>query len=366
MNIFLKIKNWLDIKHPFVVYRKPNTNILNGWFQQDDFLYTSDKYTEKGFIFAPFDAENTAVLIPENNADFLQENTPSFNFSDKISEKNFISQKKATETAEKKHLNLVEKGIQAIVENQFKKVVLSRKEAISLTDFNAITAFQKLLTNYKNAFTYIWFHPKVGLWLGATPETLVKINAQNFETMALAGTQIFKGTTDVFWQSKEIEEQQFVTDYITSKLETICTKVQKNDVETIKAGNLLHLKTLISGEITATITSENTSESTTENSTLLKKLHPTPAVCGLPLEASKAFILKNENYNRSYYAGFLGELNLTKTGKNTSELFVNLRCMEIKNNTAFIYVGGGITKDSNPKSEWLETVAKTATMKKVL
>ncbi len=92
---------------------------------------------------------------------------------------------------------------------------------------------------------------------------------------------------------------------------------------------------MISGEISV------------ENSTLIKKLHPTPAVCGLPLESSKEFILKNENYKRTYYTGFLGELNLTKENKNTSELFVNLRCMEIKNSSAFIFVGGGITKESN-------------------
>ena len=76
--------------------------------------------------------------------------------------------------------------------------------------------------------------------------------------------------------------------------------------------------------------------------------------------------LKNENYNRAYYTGFLGELNLNETSKNTSELFVNLRCMEIKKDIAVLFIGGGITKESNPESEWLETVSKSETMKKVL
>ena len=40
--------------------------------------------------------------------------------------------------------------------------------------------------------------------------------------------------------------------------------------------------------------------------------------------------------------------------------------MEVSNKTVNIYVGGGITRDSNPVKEWQETVAKTTTMKKVL
>jgi isochorismate synthase len=40
--------------------------------------------------------------------------------------------------------------------------------------------------------------------------------------------------------------------------------------------------------------------------------------------------------------------------------------MEIHKNNATIFIGGGITKDSNAEKEWLETVAKSKTMKKVL
>ena len=348
MNIFSRIEKSLKSKLPFVVYRKPNSETLKGSFQNNDTLYTSVDYTESGFVFAPFDDKNIAVLLPENESYFQEESIEYTNQSknEDHSTPNYSS--------EKTHVDLVKKGIKAIEGNHFKKVVLSRKEEIKLTGFNSIETFKKLLATYPNAFTYIWFHPKVGMWLGATPETLVKIKGNNFKTMSLAGTQIFNGTTNVSWLSKEIEEQQFVTDYITDKLSTICNKLEKGNTETIKAGNLLHLRTLISGEISV------------ENSILIKKLHPTPAVCGLPLESSKEFILKNENYKRTYYTGFLGELNLTKENKNTSELFVNLRCMEIKNSSAFIFVGGGITKESNSENEWKETIAKTKTMKKVL
>ena len=112
-------------------------------------------------------------------------------------------------------------------------------------------------------------------------------------------------------------------------------------------------------------------------------LHPTPAVCGRPLEIAKQFILNNEDYNRDFYTGFLGELNFEKAQsrnrnrrniennayasiKKTTSLYVNLRCMQLKRNEIDIYVGGGITEDSNAESEWQETVEKTSTIKKVL
>ena len=83
----------------------------------------------------------------------------------------------------------------------------------------------------------------------------------------------------------------------------------------------------------------------------------------MPKELAKEFILKNENYHREYYTGFLGEIN-----DKTIDLFVNLRCMKLDANQkqVSLYIGGGITKDSNATLEWEETVAKSKVMKKVL
>jgi len=137
------------------------------------------------------------------------------------------------------------------------------------------------------------------------------------------------------------------------KLSRFSNNLRQSNTETVKAGSLVHLRTQIKGDI----------EKEGLRS-LVNLLHPTPAVCGMPKEKAKQFILENENYNRSYYTGYLGELNMTEN-KN-SHLFVNLRCMEIKNNIAEIYIGGGITKESNPEKEWEETVAKSNIMLKAL
>lgn len=90
---------------------------------------------------------------------------------------------------------------------------------------------------------------------------------------------------------------------------------------------------------------------------LLKDLHPTPAVGGMPKDLAKNFILDNEGYDRSFYAGFAGYEN-----ENESEFFVNLRCAKIYSNKINLYVGGGIMPDSIPENEWKETELKSRTI----
>ena len=97
-------------------------------------------------------------------------------------------------------------------------MVLSRSEDVQ-TQLEGLGIFKNLLKKYETAFVYYWFHPETGIWLGATPETLLKVERDKFKTMSLAGTQSFQGTSSVNWGEKEIEEQQIVTDSILENLQ---------------------------------------------------------------------------------------------------------------------------------------------------
>jgi len=360
LNFFNKIIDFYATNKPFVVYRKPNENRIAGFFMNDNTLAYSKNFTEAGFVFAPFNGDEKAILFPLENAEFISEELieNDFNFDDT----NFLVDEKAKEN----HINIVEKAIEEIKTSELQKVVISRKEDVQLSDFDLLKVYQKLLKKYKNAFVYVWFHPKVGLWLGATPETLLQVSNANFKTMSLAGTQVAKEDAEfksaeentIVWKRKELEEQQLVTDFIKNQLVTISSNLRIDKTETIRAGNLLHLRTKVEGELLEKA----------DLKSLIRALHPTPAVCGLPRNMARDFIIKNEHYDRSFYTGFLGELNIQdlKFNVQSSQLYVNLRCMEINNKKASIYVGGGITKDSIAKNEWEETVSKSETMKKVL
>lgn len=339
MQVFEEIQIFLSQQKPFVCYVKPNEIVWNLLVQQTDEIIEFSN--QAGFVFMPFH-EGKQVVIPFEGNSFSQGNIE--NFEQKSSE-NFISETNQKETFE----NLVAKGVSAIKQGEFDKVVLSRK-IILKEQISIVETFQNLISSYPTAFRYLFFHPNIGLWMGATPEQLVKINQNQFETVALAGTQLY--SENVIWATKEIEEQQFVTDYIVAKVKDKVTQLMVTDAKTIKAGNLAHLKSFISGVLTTDFQAND----------LIKTLHPTPAVCGLPKENAIDFIIKNEGYKRKYYAGFLGEYNKD----NQTDLFVNLRCLEVENDVVNIYVGCGITKDSNPEKEFIETENKSMTMRNVL
>lgn len=352
IDFFIKVKQQESQNLPFVLYKKPDNIKVVGYFQKNDHLYFAEDFTETGFVFAPF-VGNQMILIPKAESVKWESELSSVeegNTSEHMSIEN--------KDAQVRFEALVQKGIDAITKGVFDKVVLSRKEIVDVPDFDLVTVFTKLIRTYPTAFTYCWFHPKIGLWMGASPERLLKANKNKFFTTALAGTQAYQETTDVVWETKEKEEQQFVTDFILENLKSLASEVTVSSPYTLKAGNLLHIKTEIEGVLN-------------ENSNLkqlVSVLHPTPAVCGLPQMNAKEFILENEDYNRDYYTGFLGVLNkkgFTKQ-KLKTDLYVNLRCMQIKNQHAHLYVGCGITEGSIPENEWKESTNKSMTMKRVL
>ncbi len=352
-------------KLPFVVYRKPNALLTKVILQHDDTLHTVSDFNESGFVFAPFDNTKDVILLPFDA--IIEEEIQTKPTTESINKLRDPSAE-----AHKKYLQLVQKSVDTIQHSELQKIVLSRKEEIE-SKKDPFVLFQELVGNYPTAFVYLWYHPKVGLWTGATPETLVQVNGTTLTTMSLAGTQKLQENVEVSWNEKEIEEQQIVTDYIVHRLQDVTTNVSVTEAKTHQAGSLLHLCAMISGRMAPAVNIGN----------IIKTLHPTPAICGFPTEKAKAFILSEEGYNRKFYTGYLGTLNeRVETARNrnrknqensaykavrtNSELYVNLRCMELTHDKRILYIGGGITKDSNPESEWQETLAKSQIMKRVL
>ena len=253
-----------------------------------------------------------------------------------------------------KHLVYVSEILENIKNKTVEKVVATRKKEIPLTVFDLSELIRRIISMDTAAFRYVWFHPKTGIWCGASPEVLLECDGANFSTMALAGTQKITKDTCPTWGVKETFEQQLVTKAITTNLKKITTSLQVSSPTTQKAGSLYHIKTQIKG------TFDNKQTSLAQ---IASVLHPTPAVCGSPKDHAFSIIQQLEGYDREFYTGFLGPLNLQS---NTAQMYVNLRCMKISPTTATLYVGGGITLDSSPELEWQETKNKMATMLSVL
>ncbi len=284
---------------------------------------------------------------------------------------NGIKNVSVKQTSKQDFIDLVKKGIAEIESEIFQKVVLSRTKQIILpADFDIINIFDKLCETYASAFVSAVSLPHLGVvWIGASPETLVSQDSKGiFRTMALAGTQsaydadgnLIK-TSEALWRQKEIEEQSFVTRYIINCLKRIRVReFEEEGPKTVIAGNLMHLRT----DIIIDTVAINFPQLAT---VMLDLLHPTSAVCGMPKIPATEFILANEGYDREFYSGFLGPVNMQSSeGEVESHIFVNLRTMKLQENTATLYAGCGITADSNPEKEWNETEMKTQTLFKVL
>ena len=351
---------------PFALYRVSGTKEVKVVAQKNSALkkVPSGKglLYAKGFMFAPFiEDENFSKLIIAADIFASEEKLPWLNFAEKSEvveiQKGKFKLKEASESGYKKQ---VKKISREIGKGHFTKVVAARVvKTEKPKGFKAVTFFKKLCKKYPAAFTSLVYTPQYGLWIGASPEILLNVDSTGFKTYSLAGTMSNEGVikssfADLgIWGEKEKEEQKIVSDYIIKAFSAVSNEpaIIKGP-ETVKAGNLLHLRT--------TFTYDSIPHSHWQQ--VVEQLHPTPAVAGLPKKEAIDFILKTEKAPRGFYTGYLGPLNLDRQ----INLYVNLRCMKVLKNKLALFVGCGITAGSNPQNEWLESVQKTKTLLSVL
>ncbi len=352
---------------PFVSFRLPIETEITTLVQYQSFpqkISSLDEIGENsGFVISPFfenEKHGTYFLKPDVIA--LSTEIQASLISMLRSNSNFLTSKTSNinnlnSTSKRDFKNQVNSAVKRINTGKFQKVVLSKIRIIKSSDeFNTSAFFLKLCQKYPHAFVYLIQIPEVGCWLGATPEPLLKTEHESLKTVSLAGTQIATGAAveTYRWSAKEIEEQRIVTDFVEQTLRSSgISKVHKTGPKNYQAANLIHLKTTFEF-------SKNDTNS--RLSALLKALHPTPSVGGLPKSDALNFILKNEKHDRSYYSGFLGPIQINKE----TNIFVNLRCLQLIDNHFVIYSGAGITNSSVAENEWEETENKMMTMTNVI
>lgn len=328
-----------------------------------------------GFLFAPFDPSAPKIFLPADELMVFNHNQLTHAVGTLASllpgeqalaaPQAAVSYKRPlpapSESNGSAYHELVERCRQAVLSGDFEKLVPSRSKDVTLPDtFDLPRVFMQLTSRYPGAMVSLFSSPGTGTWLGATPETLVRVDdRQHFHTVAVAGTQKFEEGMDlrsITWTQKEIEEQALVERYIISCFKKIrLREFDEHGPRTVVAGNVVHLKTEFEVDMVATRYPQL-------GSVMLKLLHPTSAVCGMPMEKSLAFLRAQEGYQREYYSGYLGPIQINRE----SHLFVNLRCMQISGDRARLYAGGGVLGESDPDKEWQETELKMNTLWQVI
>lgn len=364
-------------EYGIALWRKPNSTTVSALmgtilpFQPNDLETTTN-----GFVFCPYDEDKSGHVISSKLTAHIDDKLTLEPLSDVKLVEQFHNQDTKNASKLKYYLNedilpvyhsqddfnkYVVAGIEEIKSGIMEKVVPARRKSISLNpDFDLINIFEKLCTKYPNAFISVLSTPTEGTWVGVTPEVLITINDnKSFTTVALAGTQKYDPDvplSQVAWTQKEIEEQALVSRYIINCFKKIrLREFSEIGPKTIIAGNLMHLKTTYTVDMEATNFPQL-------GSVMLDLLHPTSAVCGMPKEEAKVFIDKHEGDSRGFYSGYLGPVNV----RNETAIFVNLRCMQLLENTAILHSGAGLTEDSIPEKEWLETEMKMNTLLSVI
>ena len=244
---------------------------------------------------------------------------------------------------------------------RYAKVVLARQQRVALDGRADIAeALRRLREGYPSAFVFALGTPE-GCFLGATPERLVRLNGREVATICLAGT-IGRGATPeedarlagvLLASAKDREEHAVVVRAITDALAPVCDEVLLPDTPQImQIRNVQHLATPVRARLRGDRCVLD----------LVERLHPTPAVGGIPRADALAAIREREGFGRGWYAGAVGWVDANGGG----EFAVALRSALLRPGLAILFAGAGIMGDSDPASEYAETALKLRPMRAAL
>lgn len=249
-------------------------------------------------------------------------------------------------------------AIDAIQSGAMSKVVLARAERLhSESDISAEAALGCLREEHPGA-TLFAFAGATSCFIGATPERLVRLRDGRVDVTCLAGSVAVgatpKATAELGQQllssAKDLREHEIVVESTIDALRTTCNDVRRasGTPRLRQARSVQHLET----PLTATAYPD------TDVLQLAGLLHPTPAVGGFPAVPALDLIRELETFDRGWYAGPVGWVNLDGSG----EFSVAIRSALLEGKTATAYAGCGIVANSDPAAEFTETQLKLRPM----
>lgn len=344
----------------FALYRLPWQEELHLVLQREacpTILHSVEELSgRRGFVMAPFRTEEHCPLLlirPDTVTDGVEDilRLPVDDLP-MHPEMPSVTPRPDSRTRYEASFDLFSK---ALCQGRLHKLVLSRSHVTDLPEaFSIGNTFIRACRRYPRVMIYVCHTPVSGLWMGCTPEILLSVERGEGHTVSLAGTMpVADGIEPTEWNEKNRQEQAYVSDYIRSCLASHGITATEEGPYTARAGEVVHLKTDFRFPLT----------DTHDLGRLVADLHPTPAVCGLPKAEAYRFIHEHEALDRRYYAGFAGWTD----PQGDTQLYVNLRCMEVTGgHKAVLYAGGGILASSQADSEWEETIHKLETIQRLL
>lgn len=241
------------------------------------------------------------------------------------------------------------------------KVVLSRQTQIDVAEqVDPWTVLATWKGRNPNSFQFAFQFSPERAFISCSPERLYLRRQDELFTEALAGTTL-RGlnqqedealANQLLLDSKNSHENQLVRQHIVDVLKPLSQYVgAEEQAKIFKLTHIQHLHRSIRAQIKAGV----------NDFELLRALHPTPAVGGLPRESALSFIRQREGYARGWYAGACGYFNHYE-----SEFSVAIRSALIEPRRISLFAGAGIVAGSDPDAEWQELENKLATILSIL
>ncbi|MFT4050573.1 MAG: isochorismate synthase [Solirubrobacterales bacterium] len=243
----------------------------------------------------------------------------------------------------------------------YEKIVLAREVTLRReSPIDPFAAARGLIERFPECTTFAVSRGAT-TFIGASPELLVRREGRRASTMALAGS-MRRGTdpetdahlaTQLFTSEKNRVEHDIVVKRIERALGRYSAWISAPEApEVIKVKNIQHLATPIRAQLTEP-------QPVIE---LAGALHPTPAVGGEPWGAARERVRALEGFDRGWYTGGVGWMDLFEDG----EFHVALRSAVIDGPQARLFAGCGIVGDSDPAAELAETETKLQALLPVL
>ncbi len=234
-------------------------------------------------------------------------------------------------------------AIRAIRNREFEKVVLAKRVQIDCTaPIDALGLFSHLKQPGQSAF---FLQPTASsAFLGSSPERLYRRKERLIECDALAGTRLKAKGQELLQSKKDLHEFNIVKQTIVEALIPLCLSEPTTTPTALSTTpTLCHLFSKISGHLSSGM----------DDFSLLKTLHPTPAVGGRPRNAALSFLEKREPFARGLYAAPIGYIE-----KSRADFTVGIRSCLVKGSQAYLFAGTGIVEGSDPETEWEESEQK--------
>lgn len=197
-------------------------------------------------------------------------------------------------------------------------------------------------------------------FVGASPETLLRIDGAQVTVDALAGTAWLADAVDAatpptlsVGADKNRREHDFVARAVVDALGSLCEEVAAPEIpEVLRFNALQHLCRRVTARRRSDVSALD----------LVARLHPTPAVGGVPAVAALDWLATHGDRRGAWYTGGIGWVDAA----GNADIAVALRCGLLHGREATLFAGAGFVAGSEPAQELAETEAKFSVMRAAL